>query len=43
VRRDVEVDDPPAAMNDHEKAIDYIKGDRWGHKEVGKFQWGSFS
>ena len=34
VLRDVEVQDPPAIMADHEKAIEYAEGDRRGREEI---------
>jgi len=34
VLRDIEVQNSPAAMADHKKAVEYTKGDRWGREEI---------
>ena len=32
--RDVEVDDLPPTVADHEEAIDYAEGDRWDREKI---------
>jgi len=34
VLRDVEVQDPPTVMTDHEEAVEDTKRDRWNSEEI---------